>query len=605
MFQCPGCSANVFFTPQSKSMRCPYCDTEIGVKDQVRVKYATEVKLNPAAFADIAERDWSDPAPKEETVDQTDAIPENTTKDEAIGIAGEQIKTAAEDENIGITSADLEDTMEITVFTCTQCGAEIMAYEDTAVTFCSYCDTPTPLLSRLSNKRKPKYVVPFRITKDKAKEAYKKAVKKVPFADFQLIDELKVDKIRGIYMPYYLYSVRGEQHFEGLAYQIDYSEGKMKREYKIISDLNVYYDEIAFDASSSFSDEMSNGVMPYIRQSMVDFNINCLSGYYADTYDVAPEIYDEDAKNYVVEDIKKYWSKQLFVDYTLEGQMNFDNSQLKVGRRDLALFPVWFVANRYGKRVSYAAINGATGKVYVEVPISFGKFLATSIGIALALFVLLQMFTLTPQIMMSICIMAALILIGHLSDMSDQLFYHENGYLDKGYLAKMDEHRRSLAKWTVMANTEGRYRHKKCLSILSSIAVVAIPMLAFILMLIGAGANKYYAYQMGLCGLFYLAPVVGHINKSIQKKIKEITNMPSAPFKWKLKYLLKPAISILAALIILIINPAEDLVYYIADISMTMLVVGAVIDAINQYNKLTTRPLPQFNKRGGDEDVHI
>lgn len=618
MFQCPGCNANVFFTPQSKSMKCPYCDTEIGVNDQVKVKYATEVKLNPAAFADIANDKWAelnepaDEEPEEAAAVQTkeESQIQNESQDEFAADTLAETQTDAMSEDAigaqGLTSADLQETMDITVFTCTQCGGEIMAYDDTAVTFCSYCGTSTPLLSRLSAKRKPKYVIPFGITKDRAKELYAKAVKKVPFVDSQLTDNLTVEKIRGIYMPYYLYSVMGNINFEGLAERREtLGYKKVIAEYKVKSNVSVNYDQIAFDANSGFSDEMSSGIMPYISSTMHDFNINYLSGFYADTYDVNPETYDEDSKEFVVKDIDKFWGKQLFVDYTLKDKITFKDNELKVSRRDLALFPVWFLANRYGDRVSYAAVNGATGKVYVETPVSFGKYLSGSVAIAFAIFIMLSLFTMTPQIMMSICIMVAMVILFNLSDMSDRLFYHENGYMDKGMMEKMEEHKRSLAKWTIMVNRSKKAKSKKVLSVIAALAVFALPTvcgLAFAYCFV----NRIESFAELVLGIMLeLTPVLLYVNVAIQKKIKDISDIPTAPFKWKLKYLLKPAISILAAIVIYIINPVEDLIYYIADIAMIVILIGAIMDAIKQHNNLTTRPLPQFKKRGGDEDEHI
>lgn len=54
--------------------------------------------------------------------------------------------------------------------------------------------------------------------------------------------------------------------------------------------------------------------------------------------------------------------------------------------------PVWFLSYRNGKRVSYSAVNGRTGKLISEIPISLPKFAACSALLTAVLFILLNTF---------------------------------------------------------------------------------------------------------------------------------------------------------------------------------------------------------------------
>mgnify|MGYP007054348315 FL=1 len=54
-----------------------------------------------------------------------------------------------------------------------------------------------------------------------------------------------------------------------------------------------------------------------------------------------------------------------------------------------SLFPVWFMSYRNNDRVAYATVNGQTGKVVADIPISFKKFLAGSFITAVPIFILL------------------------------------------------------------------------------------------------------------------------------------------------------------------------------------------------------------------------
>ena len=65
--------------------------------------------------------------------------------------------------------------------------------------------------------------------------------------------------------------------------------------------------------------------------------------------------------------------------------------------------------------------------------------------------------------------------------------------------------------------------------------------------------------------------------------------------------LVKPFAGIVAAAMILVLNPVSDWIYYLGAFGCMCMVLWALMDIIKQHNMLTTRKLPQFNRRGGDE----
>ena len=94
---------------------------------------------------------------------------------------------------------------EVTVFTCPQCGGEILSTDDAAAGFCSFCGASTILYSRISHEKRPGYIIPFQKTKDDCKRAYAELMKKAIFAPKELKDPKYIDGFRGIYMPYWAY----------------------------------------------------------------------------------------------------------------------------------------------------------------------------------------------------------------------------------------------------------------------------------------------------------------------------------------------------------------------------------------------------------------
>ena len=71
------------------------------------------------------------------------------------------------------------------------------------------------------------------------------------------------------------------------------------------------------------------------------------------------------------------------------------------------------------------------------------------------------------------------------------------------------------------------------------------------------------------------------------------------PFKYAWKYLL----AVLVSLIPIITHPVNDLYYYIASFISLSLILLSFFDLVKIHNRLVSRPIPQLEKRGGDENA--
>ena len=101
------------------------------------------------------------------------------------------------------------------------------------------------------------------------------------------------------------------------------------------------------------------------------------------------------------------------------------------------MFPVWFLSYRNKDRVAYATVNGQTGKVVADLPISVGKFLLGSLIAAIPVYILLCLLTvLTPG--MTLTIVGVLAIIANIcySQELTMIAVKEAGTEDKGRIAK-------------------------------------------------------------------------------------------------------------------------------------------------------------------------
>lgn len=502
---------------------------------------------------------------------------------------------------------------EVTVFTCPQCGGEIISEDTTAATFCSFCGSSTILDSRISKEKKPGYIIPFSKTMEDCKQSYLKMLNRAVFAPKELKDTKHIEKFRGIYMPYWVYSFenKGPVTFPG-------STTKRRGDYLytdhylLQSELDAEYHGIAFDASSSFSDSLSGAIAPFDIKKGKPFHPSFLSGFYADTNDVDDGLYREEAVNMVVNDsCRQMAAKKGMSRYHINGS---DHSRsLRAALRpktigaELAMFPVWFLSYRKGERIAYAVINGQTGRAAADLPVATGKYLTGSLLLALPLFVLLNMFfTLKPAASLIISALLALLCTIVSNIQLTRIIQKDSSTDDMGLRAVRETNAvRDNSRLVQAGKSNKSSSVLKYLLIPISLLIISLLVPVFLLagFLFGSFLDIDTDIIMRLITLiivlFTVMPlVIFFIAKKTRKKKPPL---PKGSRKKKLPVLAKPICAIVLAILIWIINPVFDLYYYGGSVICMCMACWAVLDIIKQHNVLTTRKLPQLNRRGGDE----
>ena len=167
-------------------------------------------------------------------------------------------------------------------------------------------------------------------------------------------------------------------------------------DYQINCDVDATYEGISFDLISKFYDKFSTSI-PFDYHKKEEFNPNYLIGYYADTVDVDSSVYDVDARSIAQRDASiKLAKNREFSRYGCSSP----SVSLNVTDKKVGMFPVYFLAirNKDNKTVNYAVVNGQTGKVAADLPISFIKYVIGSLLLSVVLFFVLDtLFVIQPK----------------------------------------------------------------------------------------------------------------------------------------------------------------------------------------------------------------
>ena len=365
------------------------------------------------------------------------------------------------------------DTYEGRSYSCSQCGATLLTFDETAITFCSYCGSQAMIEEQLIKKNKPEFIIPFKVTKDDCIAAYKRKLNSAFFAPKYMKSDIVVSKFRGIYIPYCIYklSCHGDSTNKGEKYSHRIGDYVYYNNYNIYARVDADYDGISYDMLSNFYDRYSHAI-PHNVKEAEEFNVNYLAGFYADTADVNDYIYEDDAKKIVEEDSTRHMRKER--KYAKYGCSN-PKASFQVSDKKVGMFPLYFLAirDKTDTYVNYAVVNGQTGKVVVDLPVDFAKYILVSLLLAIPIFFLINGFlVLVPKTICVFSMIAAVISLVISVVQINSIKARESHSDDEGY---MDVNANKVSK---KKKTYFRYTIKQILGIVISVFVLLMNFVA-------------------------------------------------------------------------------------------------------------------------------
>ena len=341
----------------------------------------------------------------------------------------------------------------VTIFTCPQCGGEVMTTDESITGFCTFCGASTVLDARMSKEKRPAKIITFKKTKEDCKNIYKKMAGKALFAPRELKDPEYLEKFRGIYIPYWVYDISYDETVKAAGVTTSTGLNSITTNYyDVYCGVDAEYTGVSYDASASFDDHISETIAPFNTANMQEFTPSFLSGFYADTADVDKNLYRADAVKAAQTDaaaqlasfngLRQYSVSHDAARQALSGKERINR---EVNEPQLGLFPVWFLSYRTKKdRVAYAVVNAENGEISADLPVSVGKYVLFSLIMAAPIFALLAfLFTLTPGWTLGLTAALAVIsLIVYAKEISElkkrHLKYDDKGFYEK-YGPKQDK----------------------------------------------------------------------------------------------------------------------------------------------------------------------
>lgn len=318
--KCPACNAVLKFNPHNQNWKCEYCRNEYNLQ-------------------------------------------ELQTYENKIGR-----KELKDEQEVKI----MKDQNGMDIYSCPNCGAQIIADENTSATSCVYCRNTAILKNKLVGEFNPSMVIPFKFTKEDAVEAFKKIGKGRPLMPKIFNNKKNIEDMKGIYIPFWLYDIDANGSIEADCKRIktwtagDRRYTKTDTYFAKRSGSMAYY-KIPVDGSKKFADDIMNSIEPFDYNELKEFSHSYLSGFLAEKYDVL----NEEAIQIALKRAESSTIKALKNDINGYSSVNVMKNNITTTKKSDAyvLLPVWLLNIKYKDKIRTFAMNGQTGKMIGDIPI--------------------------------------------------------------------------------------------------------------------------------------------------------------------------------------------------------------------------------------------
>lgn len=331
-YKCPNCGADLHFDEKTQKMSCDYCGTQITVD---------ELQKQTGPEEEEPERE------KGSTVEVEDAA---GTDDSGSG--------------------------DFRAFHCPSCGAQLMTDETTAATICMFCGNPTLIEERLSGEKRPAFLIPFQKSRQEAEDTFRRWAKRGLLTPKKFQAKSTIEKISGIYVPYWLYDYSADADVQAHATRTRRTrrgdtEYIHTDHFRLTRDVSNCYDKVPADASAKMPDEVMDKLEPFDYSKLTAFEMPYLSGFLAEKYEFdGHEIkkrVEERVARYIVQDARETMQGYSTVNVTSQ------RLRLRCEQMKYVLLPVWMLNYRYKGKDYLFAMNAQSGKYVADRPVSVGR----------------------------------------------------------------------------------------------------------------------------------------------------------------------------------------------------------------------------------------
>ena len=282
---------------------------------------------------------------------------------------------------------------------CQQCSAEIATDADHRSYTCPFCDSTyvVDFSPQVTGRQDPEFIIGFVVTREQALERFRHWIRaKGWFRPGDLRMAKISGKIAGVYLPFWSFSMLansnwsatiGEYWYRTETYTERDSNGKMVTRTRRVQETewwplagrhHQYYSGYLVSGSRGLPQAQAERVMPFNLPALKRYQPYFLAGWQAEEYSVTRDeaLQLSQAEFYRAEQQNVAWFLPGDTHRGLNVQTWFQDVN-----SDLCLLPFYILSYRYQERLYRFLVNGQTGAVAGDKPVSPGRIIAFIVGV--------------------------------------------------------------------------------------------------------------------------------------------------------------------------------------------------------------------------------
>lgn len=287
-------------------------------------------------------------------------------------------------------------------FRCENCGSEMSADPQQRSYVCPFCDSTYVIefSPSLTGRQRPEFVIGFSITPEQALSEFQKWLRQNSwFRPGDLAQAKIAEKLKGIYLPFWSFSMLARSHWRASigeywyrteTYTTTDSKGRIVTRTRQVRETewfplsgkhHRYYSGYLVSGSKGLPQQQAERVMPFQLPALKRYEPYFLAGWLSEEYSVEREQALELCKHEFYRREQQNIGAFLPGDTHsgLEAQTSFDHVN-----SDLILLPVYLLTYRYQDKLYRFLLNGQTGKMEGDKPLSWRRIgIAIGVGVAL------------------------------------------------------------------------------------------------------------------------------------------------------------------------------------------------------------------------------
>ena len=340
-YLCPACGAQAVWTPAKKALVCPYCST-----------------VSPA-----------------ELQGDGTLVGENDLAEALRALPDEKRGWAAERKTVK----------------CQSCHAISVFDEKRVAQSCDFCGSPALLsVDDMQSPIRPGSQLPFQVSESQVRESIRRWYGSHFWARSDVGEKALTDTLHGLYLPYWTFDAQVDCAWEaeaGYHYYTTDSQGRSEQRTRweyASGEVHQFYDDILVPASKGVHPKLLVDLEPFpTTTALLPYDPGYLTGWVVEQYQTDLIEAAQQSRSRMTEIVRAECARQIPGD-THRGLRIAPQFSAQTFKH--TLLPVWLLSYTYGAKTYQVAVNGATGKITGEYPISWVK---VTIAVILGLILLL------------------------------------------------------------------------------------------------------------------------------------------------------------------------------------------------------------------------